>query len=451
MQSLFGTDGIRGKVTSGFFSTASLIHAGAAIGRWACARHGHRPTLIIGYDTRYSAQHIKQALIEGLTQVPVDILDAHIIPTPAAAHLLQCMPHVAAAIIISASHNDAQDNGIKLFDQKIGKLTSQDELDITRYYHEESDASRTEKAPSLHGCVLPLSHASATYVQHLYTEIIKSCTPLVPTPNYHVVLDVAYGAMAHIATQVFEKCGAKVTTLHSTPDGYNINQQAGSTDPRALQAAVIREKADLGFAFDGDGDRVVAVNKHGQLKNGDDLLYLLLTHPDYAHTPSVVGTIMTNGGLEHALAQQNKTLLRTPVGDRFIMDALNREKLLLGGEPVGHIILRNHLYTGDGLLVALKILETIAITSNWDMTTFTHYAQASYKLPIEKRPNLTNEPFAQIIQNAQELITPGRVLVRYSGTEPVLRITTEAEDVSRAHKECGTLVDILQNAFKELP
>lgn len=443
MQSLFGTDGMRGHVSSPLFSHESLTKIGTAIGRWVVQRYGHRPTILIGYDTRYSAQAIKQALIEGLTSLPVDIFDAHIIPTPAAAHLLQLMPHIAIAIIISASHNCADDNGIKLFDQKNGKLTLSDEHAITTYYYEEYAQTQQH----YQGTVLPLSYGHMRYAQHLYTEML-SVAQL--HNSYHVVLDVAHGATAPIATELFERLGLRVTTIHNHPDGYNINKQSGSTHPQTLQAAVVEHNADIGFAFDGDGDRVIAVNRQGQLKNGDDLLCILLDHPDYKAATSMVGTIMTNGGLEQHLAQRNVTLLRTPVGDRFIMELLNREKLLLGGEPVGHIILRNHLYTGDGLLVALKVIETIMITQNWDMTTFAPHAHVADSIVIQARHDLSQEPFVSIIHNARKNLPHGRVIVRYSGTEPVLRVAIEAADISQAHHESAILISTLQHAFKEL-
>ena len=445
MQSLFGTDGIRGNVSSPLFSQTSLTKIGYAIGAWTVHHYGHRPTVIIGYDTRYSAQTIKQSLIAGLMSLPVDVLDAHIIPTPAAAHLLRLMPHVATAIIISASHNWAEDNGIKLFDQKHGKLTLVDEQEITAYYYESSIPAETSRS----GSMFPLTQGSQQYAQHIYTEM-RHITPWVKHKTIHVVLDAAHGATAHLATQLFEKLGMRVTTLHNQPDGYNINKLSGSTHPQVLQEAVIHHKADIGFAFDGDGDRIIAVNRHGHIKNGDDLLCLLLDHPDYKAATSVVGTIMTNGGLEYHLAQRNVSLLRTPVGDRFIMELLNREQLLLGGEPVGHIILRNHLYTGDGLLVALKVLETIMITHNWDMVTFTPHAHVTEKMVIQTRHDLSQEPFASIIHNARKSLPYGRVIVRYSGTEPVLRIAVEAETISQAQHESAILINKLQHAFKEL-
>jgi phosphoglucosamine mutase len=445
MHSLFGTDGIRGSVTSGVFSTQSLIMLGNAIGRWITRRYGYRPTIIIGYDTRYSAQRIKEALLTGCTILPVDILDAQIIPTPAAAHLLKLMPHVAAAIIISASHNSSEDNGIKLFDQKQGKLTVEDEQEITAYYYEQHLIEHRYR-----GSVLPLNHARATYLQHIYTEILPIDLYTKRRQKYHVVLDLANGATTSIATELFEKYGAKVTTLHSQPNGYNINENSGSVHPQVLQDTVLRVKADIGFAFDGDGDRVVAVNRHGQLKNGDDLLCILLDHPHYQNTTTIVGTIMTNGGLEQYVAERGMTLLRTPVGDRFIMNTLKHEKLLLGGEPVGHIILRNHLYTGDGLLVALKILETIEMTNNWDMITFSPYEQITQKIKIDTHYNLGNELFESIVHNARNRLRQGRIVVRYSGTEPVLRIMVESRDVSQAVKECATLVERFECAFKEL-
>lgn len=427
---LFGTDGIRGTAGKGLFVEEKLLTIGKAIARWACMTYGANPKLLLVHDTRISAGFVKSALKTGLLQFPLTIVDAGVLPTPAAAHLMneQSRPF-HAALIISASHNPYQDNGIKIMDAATGKLSLADELIISElimngvtprlqsYGHEEENPQ-----------------AAARYCAQLTAHF---------TPNIlagkTIVLDTANGATFQIAPTVFTTLGAHVITINNTPNGSNINEQCGALHLEQLQKAVLEHDADIGFAFDGDGDRVMAVNAQGQIKDGDDILALLLTHPDYQATRAVVGTVMSNEGFARFLQTRGKMLIRAKVGDKYVAEQLATERLLLGGEPSGHIILRNIIGTGDGILVALKVLETIVQTGNTTFETFTKYPQAMKNITVTTKHDLSKEPFATKLEAVQNTLPAGRILVRYSGTEPVLRIMTEADTVEHAQAACQEL------------
>jgi phosphoglucosamine mutase len=273
---------------------------------------------------------------------------------------------------------------------------------------------------------------------------------LFPTPflrNKKIVLDCAHGATSSIAPQIFKMLGAEVIALYTQPTGTNINEQCGSVYPQAAQAMVLQEQADAGFAFDGDGDRMIAINRNGDLKNGDDVLALLSQHPVYTHAPGVVGTIMSNQGLALFLAQQNKKLLRTPVGDKHIARKLLEENLVLGGEQSGHIIVRDHLNAGDGIVTALRVLETLTITNDWEMNTFTPFPQTLINVPITTKKDLTDQTLQTIIAQHEAQLGNGRIIVRYSGTEPLLRVMVEEQDQDIAHTVGNNLVRALHQAL----
>lgn len=425
---LFGTDGIRGTVGTAPFIEDHLITIGKAIAHWAITRYGEHPRLLMVYDTRISAGFVTSALTTGLLQFPITVVDAGVLPTPAAAHLMRSSKF-NAALIISASHNPYQDNGIKIMDAQSGKLTLADECMISELITKGVDA-----------------HASQGYGKkelwnqgaEQYCTIIEQQFAPQLLAGKKIVLDTAHGATYHVAPAIFSKLGATVLTINNTPDGYNINEQCGALHLEQLQKTVLEHKADIGFAFDGDGDRVMTVTADGTLKDGDDVLALLSTHPTYATTAAVVGTIMSNEGLVQFLDERGKKLLRTPVGDKYIAERLTNERLTLGGEPSGHTILHDVIGTGDGILVALKVLETLELTGNTHFETFTKYPQVIKNVRVTQKPDLSQEPYASYIQNAQKIIA-GRILVRYSGTEPVLRIMVEAHTAQEAHAACQQL------------
>ncbi|MBA2307121.1 phosphoglucosamine mutase, partial [Candidatus Dependentiae bacterium] len=237
--------------------------------------------------------------------------------------------------------------------------------------------------------------------------------------------------------------GADLRALHTQPDGYNINRNCGATHLESLQSAVIEHNAFMGIAFDGDGDRCMGVNSSGKIVDGDALMALLLTHPDYTEVPTVVSTVMANQGLEMYLASQGKKLIRTSVGDKYVVEALIKHALPLGGEPSGHIILRPFSSTGDGILIALKVLETMLITGNYSCTTFAVYPQVCINLTVKEKKDLTQAPLADAISASTSRLTTGRLLVRYSGTEPLLRIMVEDEDEALCSSVATTLAQQL--------
>lgn len=436
MRSLFGTDGIRGPVGSGTFTREKLIQLGSSIARWALATWGPGASLLITQDTRISGDMIKACLKSGLLAHPVRVTDTFVLPTPAMAHFLK-EGAFHCALIISASHNPYYDNGIKIMKAESSKLSPQDEFIITQYMNDY-----VEHIPAFSGTDTPLFDASGRY-----RELVKSHFPEDMLRNIQVVLDTAHGATSFVAPLIFKELGAEVITLHQSPTGSNINEGCGSLYPQALQKAVIEHKAHVGFAFDGDGDRLIAVNHRGIVKDGDDILAVLLSHDAYAHTPEVVGTVMSNGGLAQFVTAREKRLTRTAVGDKYIAERLVKHNLVLGGEPSGHIILRDLLSTGDGILVALRLLETMLQQGNMTLESFTKYPQILCHIPVTCRKELTHEPIATMITQAEAALQPGRVLVRYSGTEPVLRVMVEAESHALATKYCTELVNKLTEAL----
>lgn len=240
-----------------------------------------------------------------------------------------------------------------------------------------------------------------------------------------IVLDCAHGAAYQIAPDLFKQLGATVIAINNQPNGININENCGSTHPELLQQAVLEHHADAGFAFDGDADRVMAVNRTGELKDGDDMVALLLDNPHYTQQDGIVGTIMSNHGLAMLVKEKHKNFMRAPVGDKFVSARLEQKNLLLGGEQSGHIIMRDYLNVGDGIFAALRALETMRYTRNWEMTTFRKFPQVLINVPVSVKKSLEQEPIATIIAEYQNQLPNGRVIVRYSGTEHILRIMIE--------------------------
>lgn len=432
MHTLFGTDGIRGRIGTGWFVAEQLSKLGNAIGQWAVQRYGSHPRILLLHDTRESCLWIKKILIDELVNHQSFVSDALILPTPAAWHIMQHTSSFDCALIISASHNPYHDNGIKIIDRTIGKITAHDEDIIATLCTSAVTTAHTK------GNMFVLNDAEDTYVsaimQYFPNHFLQDIT---------IVLDAAQGAAYRVAEKIFSSLHARVIIINNTPNGQNINHQCGSTNPQHLQHVVISTNADIGFAFDGDGDRVIAVNRHGEIKDGDDLLALLIHHPTYCTTPSVVGTIMSNKGFEQYLETHYKALHRTSVGDKYVTEKLVQEGLILGGEPSGHIILRDLISTGDGILVALRVIEVIMYTNNWDMHTFTKFPQIIINVPCEQKRNLHESPFQDIISKAREELSCGRLVVRFSGTENYVRIMVEALTQEQASLVCNMLASSL--------
>ncbi len=415
--SIFGTDGIRNQVGIYPFTPESLIKLGYGIGKWAYGRYGKAPIFLLAHDTRLSCSWIKAALKTGLLMHPSTLFDAQVLPTPALFHLMKGSEY-SVGIVISASHNPYTDNGIKLITAEGTKLSESDEVSIEQFM-----SAYSSELISYQELGIEQQVADA---QEIYQQKLVALAEPQYLSGIKIVLDCAHGATYQVAPAIFKALGAQILTIGCDPNGKNINDHCGALYPQELQQAVIENKADIGFAFDGDGDRLIAVNRLGQIKDGDDLLAMLSNHPAYSHLSTLVGTQMSNQGLEVYLAQRNKQLVRTAVGDKYVAQALLDKQTLLGGEQSGHIILHDHIRTGDGILVALKIIETILITNNWDMHSFTKFPQVLLNVPIRSKKDLSQGALADVILESRERLVPGRLLVRYSGTENYLRIMAEA-------------------------
>ena len=435
---VFGTDGIRNRVGSYPFTQEALPRLGRALALWAEEKYGKDACFLITRDTRSSGPWIKAGLLSGLLRHQVTVYDAGIMPTPGVFHLMQSDSRFTVGIIISASHNPARDNGIKLVDSQTGKLTPADEKRICELMTQPDSNDDFSQL----GKEIPFLDAKI-----LYRKIVAQLFKPNFLDNKTIVLDCAHGASSAIAPQLFRELGANVIGIHNDPDGNNINLNCGATSLESLQKTVVAHKAFMGFAFDGDADRVIAVNNKGEIKDGDDLLAVLRTHSDYTEQPALVSTVMANYGLDTHLKSLNKKLIRTQVGDKHVLRMLDKEDLLLGGEPSGHIIIKNIIRTGDGMLVALKVLETVIQTDNETLDALTKFPQVLINVPIKQRKDLNEQPHASFIAACKEQLTSGRLLIRYSGTEPLVRVLTEGRDYDQAQKIAHTVAQHLQETL----
>lgn len=433
-KNLFGTDGIRARVGASPFTATHLPQLGSAIAQWAQEIYGSNPVVLIGQDTRASGNWIYAQLAASLLAQNISLFNANVITTPALCKLLREQEQFDFAIMISASHNPAQDNGIKIINTQYGKISAFDEKTITHYFSKKIPASY-----SSFGMLHSFDEAGQRY--------IETVLPLF-TPKFlrglSIGLDCAHGATYQLAPQLFKKFGATVHAINTTPNGKNINQNCGALYLEQLQKLVLDNNLDCGFGFDGDGDRVIAVNKNGVIKNGDDMLALLSTHAAYKKEKTIVGTVMSNVSLSNFLQQHNKKLLRTPVGDKYVAEQLDKRNLLLGGEQSGHIVLHDYLPTGDGIVTALRICQTMLETNNLTMNTFEHYPQILFNMPVREKKELESPEISSIIKDHENLLDSGRLLVRYSGTENLLRIMAE----DRTYKSAESIVHKLAKALK---
>lgn len=437
-RNIFGTDGIRSPVGTSPFTRSELVQLGCAIGQWAREYYKkNNVRILLAQDTRESGSFITAALATGLLPYGIDLIHVGTLPTPA-LYYVQKKYDADCCIMISASHNPYQDNGIKIFDMLNNKLSIMAEEYITQLFYSTLPTTYTQLG-TLH---------YATNAIDYYIQGIQSLFPRKFLDGKKIVLDCAHGATSHTAPALFQAFGAHSIIINNTPTGKNINDNCGSIYPQTLQQTVINEHADIGFAFDGDGDRIIAVNKYGEIKNGDDILALLINHPRYACQQTIVGTIMSNQGLAAFLHQHNKSFIRTNVGDKYIADQLRTQNLLLGGEQSGHIILYDYQPIGDGVVTALHILETLIATHNWNMHTFEPFPQVLINIPIAYKKNLDDPSLQEIIAQHESQLDNGRIVVRYSGTEPLLRVMVEERNKHTAYEIGTQLAHILQQQLR---
>jgi phosphoglucosamine mutase len=440
----FGTDGIRGRVGDGVVTPDFVLKLGWAVGR--VLANGKNSRVIIGKDTRISGYMFESALQAGLSAAGVDIYLLGPMPTPAVAYLTRTF-HAQAGIVISASHNPYHDNGIKFFSAQGTKLPDEIELEIEAMLEqplETVDSTRLGKAHRI-------DDAAGRYI-----EFCKSTIPSgVDLSNLKLVVDCAHGATYHVAPDVFRELGAEVVVMGAEPDGFNINQHCGSTEPSLLQQAVLENKADLGIALDGDGDRLIMVDHRGEIVDGDELLFIIARSRQRQGDSSrdIVGTQMSNLGLEHALEKFDMALHRAKVGDRYVMEKLQQLGGQLGGEASGHIICLDKTTTGDGIVAALQVLAEIQQSGNSLhalRSVVTKYPQQLINVRVKKMVDIdANEDITRAVQAVEaELGSEGRVLLRPSGTEPVIRVMVEGRDAPLTKKLAQQLASTIEGVLK---
>ena len=422
-KTLFGTDGIRSRVGISPLTMHELPVLGQAIAQWAQQKYGTSARMLLISDTRSSTDFLKAALQTGLLLSSLHIYDGGIMPTPAAYAFTYTQKQFDCSIVISASHNPYADNGIKIMDRQHGKLSEHDQERITSLFIKNSSPLNMYTNYGKLACWQEGQKAYSTFVTSYFkTDFLRT---------KKIVIDCAHGATSFLAPSIFSDCGAQVIAINNNPNGTNINQECGALFPQRLQNALEFHDADAGFAFDGDGDRLIAIAKNGDIKDGDDILALLLDHPRYAHSKAVVGTIMSNSGLEAKLKLEGIELIRTPVGDKHIAHALSSQGIMLGAEPSGHVIMSDYMNTGDGIFTALRLLEAITVQNNWNMISFKRYPQIHFTLSVSTKKDLTTGTLARIITCHERQLVNGRLIVRYSGTENVLRLMLE--DTNEEH------------------
>jgi phosphoglucosamine mutase len=442
---LFGTDGIRACAGEFPLNRSAIIAIGRAVGEKLGGK------VLVGQDTRISSPWIFELLQKGFSHTPATLQNAGIIPTPAIALLTKWLGY-SGGLMISASHNPYQDNGIKVFGPDGTKLNDADEARVEKRIHEllgsEESREKTDTVPDRQ-----ISASNTTGWNERYQEILLSHFPNSDwLRGVRIVVDCANGAMSEVAPRLLTKLGADAVVTHASPNGTNINEDCGAVHVDALRAAMRSVNADFGVAFDGDGDRSMFMSGTGRLIDGDAVLLLMarrLKKMGQLNPPVIVGTLMTNFSLERILRNEGITLTRVGVGDRFIFEEMLRSGSLLGGEPSGHVIFSDFKLSGDGLLTTLKVAEAIATdrASFDDMTRdWIEAPQLLKNIRVRERVPLETLPAIQAKMNEvnHALHGNGRLVVRYSGTEPLLRVMIESDDAKKNERLMEELLSVIR-------
>jgi len=439
----FGTDGIRGRVGEPPITAEFALRLGWAAGRVLAEGTGERPRVVIGKDTRISGYLFESALEAGFAAAGVDVLLLGPMPTPAVAHMTRSLGAVAG-IVISASHNSFEDNGIKFFSDSGQKFPD----DIQHRIEAMLDQSMTHVRPHKLGKAHRIDDASGRYIEYCKGTVTYGTR----LDGIKLVVDCANGATYRIAPSVFRELGAEVIAIHDRPDGININRDCGSTSPEGLCQAVREHRADLGVAFDGDGDRVVMVDHEGNLINGDRILYILARarRERDGRAEGVVGTVMSNFGLEEAMRDLEIEFVRAKVGDRYVHEQLSARGWVLGGEASGHILCLDKAPTGCGIVSALQVLEVVAATRQSLASLaagMRAYPQVMINVPVSAGVLDENPELDQAMAAAErQLDGQGRVVLRPSGTEPVVRVMVEGREERQIESLAGELADVLRRS-----
>ncbi|MFF7186184.1 phosphoglucosamine mutase [Streptomyces sp. NPDC008222] len=451
MGRLFGTDGVRGVANADL--TAEM-----ALGLSVAAAHvlaesgtfeGHRPTAVVGRDPRASGEFLEAAVVAGLASAGVDVLRVGVLPTPAVAYLTGALG-ADLGVMLSASHNAMPDNGVKFFARGGHKLADELEDKIETVYEEHRTGAPWDRPTGAGvGRVKSYGEGFDRYVAHLIGVLPNRLDGL------SIVLDEAHGAAARVSPEAFSRAGAEVITIGTEPDGLNINDGCGSTHLDKLKAAVVEHGADLGIAHDGDADRCLAVDHTGEEVDGDQILAVLalaMRERSALRSDTVVATVMSNLGFKLAMEREGIQLVQTAVGDRYVLEEMKDRGYALGGEQSGHVIILDHATTGDGTLTGLMLAARVAETGR----TLKDLASVMERLPqvlvnvpdVDKSRVATSAELATAVTEAErELGSTGRVLLRPSGTEPLVRVMVEAADIEQARSVAGRLADAVKSAL----
>ena len=438
--SYFGTDGIRGKFGELPITPEFALKLGFAAGKVLKQQtKKNKPIVVLGKDTRLSGYILEAALQAGLNAAGVYVHLLGPLPTPAIAHLTRAL-HASLGIVISASHNPYYDNGIKFFSSEGKKLPD----DVQEAINQELEKELKIEDTANLGKSVRVKDANGRYI-----EFCKSTFPYhFDLSNLKIVVDCANGAAYNVGPAVFKELGAKIVALYNDPDGLNINEQCGSTHPENLQKAVLHHHADLGIAFDGDADRVILVDQRGELVDGDSILYILATQA--SHKPAgIVGTVMSNMALELALEKAQVPFVRASVGDRYVLQALDEKGWVIGGEPSGHILTLDKSTTGDAIIAALQVLTVMV-----EQKKALHELVADFHLLpnvlVNVRLEAMFDPYAvpalvtEFEKAEAQLKGRGRLLIRKSGTEPVIRVMVEGDDLQEVTALANHLADAVR-------
>lgn len=446
VERIFGTDGVRGRAGEGWLTEERVSALGRAIGKTHLPHAdvtpgGGRPRAVLGHDGRASGPVLQAALARGFHAAGFDVVSTGLISSPGIALLTRMLPFGLGAML-SASHNPAEDNGIKVFSHAGTKLSDEEELAIEAVL-------RAEPEPEVAPLDLPID---PELERHYVNYLIEHASQGLDLRGLRLVIDCANGSGSHFAPLVLEQLGATVSSLHCAPDGKNINQGCGSTHPETLQQEVLRTHADLGIALDGDADRCLLIDDRGEIVHGDGILTVIAREAVRMgrwKDPRIVATVMSNRGLHRALREVGVSIIECSVGDRYVVEALRRESLPLGGEQSGHVIFGDDIhYIGDGLYTALRVLAVLRATSkplSELVAPYSPFPQVLLNVPVANKPPLERlgRTAALVKRVESELADEGRVLLRYSGTESLARVMVEGPEMGRIESQAREIADLL--------
>lgn len=445
---IFGTDGVRGRTNRSPMDSEMALQLGRSAA-YVLKNGPHRHRIVIGKDTRLSGYMLESALASGITSMGTDVLLVGPLPTPGVAFITRSM-RADAGVVISGSHNDYRDNGIKFFDRDGFKLAdSLEEKFEDAIFCGEAEKARVE-ADQI-GRAFRVEDARGRYIQFLKSVIPSKLT----LDGLKIVVDCSHGAGYRIAPFVLEELGADVVAIGDRPDGTNINKNCGSLHPEKLCETICRHGANAGFALDGDADRVIMCDEKGEIVDGDVIMGLCAVHfaeKGCLARQTLVATVMSNLALDHALKKRGIAVIRTAVGDRYVIDAMRQGSYNLGGEKSGHLIFLDHNTTGDGILGALQVLG-IMVASQRPLSELKKvvklYPQVLLNVPVSSRPDLVGIPrIAQALSDAEGTLQGrGRILVRYSGTEPIARVMVEGEDSVQIEKMANQISGVIRESI----